>query len=32
LHVCPLARALIGKRVGDTVRAGKDDAEITAIG
>ena len=31
-HVSPLARALIGKRVGDTVRAGKDDAEITAIG
>ncbi len=30
-HVSPLARALIGKRVGDTVRAGRDDAEITAI-
>lgn len=30
-HVSPLARALIGKRVGDTVRAGNDDAEITAI-
>ncbi len=31
-HVSPLARALIGKRVGDTVRAGRDEAEITAIG
>jgi transcription elongation GreA/GreB family factor len=31
-HVSPLARALIGKRVGDTVRAGRDNAEITAIG
>jgi transcription elongation GreA/GreB family factor len=31
-HVSPLARTLIGKRVGDTVRAGKDEAEITAIG
>jgi transcription elongation GreA/GreB family factor len=30
-HVSPLARALLGKRVGDTVRAGKDDAEIIAI-
>lgn len=30
-HVSPLARMLIGKRVGDTVRAGKDHAEITAI-
>jgi len=30
-HVSPLARALIGKRVGDTVRAGRDDAEIIAI-
>lgn len=30
-HVSPLARALIGKAVGDTVRAGNDDAEITAI-
>ncbi|HEY2138172.1 MAG TPA: GreA/GreB family elongation factor, partial [Xanthobacteraceae bacterium] len=30
-HVAPLARALIGKRVGDLVRAGRDDAEITAI-
>lgn len=30
-HVSPLARALLGKRVGDTVRAGKDEAEITGI-
>jgi transcription elongation GreA/GreB family factor len=30
-HVSPLARALLGKRVGDTVRAGRDDAEIEAI-
>jgi transcription elongation GreA/GreB family factor len=30
-HVSPLARALLGKRVGDTVRAGKDEAEIIAI-
>ena len=30
-HVSPLARALIGKSVGDTVRAGRDEAEITAI-
>ena len=30
-HVSPLARALIGKRVGDAVRAGQGDAEITAI-
>lgn len=30
-HVSPLARALIGKRVGDTVPAGQDEAEITAI-
>jgi transcription elongation GreA/GreB family factor len=30
-YVSPLARALLGKRVGDVVRAGKDDAEITAI-
>jgi transcription elongation GreA/GreB family factor len=30
-HVSPLARALLGKRVGDVVRAGKDDAEIAAI-
>lgn len=30
-HVAPLARALLGKRVGDAVRAGHEDAEITAI-
>jgi transcription elongation GreA/GreB family factor len=30
-HVSPLAKALLGKRVGDTVSAGKDDAEITKI-
>jgi transcription elongation GreA/GreB family factor len=30
-HVSPLARALPGKSVGDMVRAGKDEAEITAI-
>jgi transcription elongation GreA/GreB family factor len=30
-HVSPLARALLGKRVGDTVRAGNADAEIMAI-
>jgi len=30
-YVSPLARALLGKRVGDVVRAGKDEAEITAI-
>jgi transcription elongation GreA/GreB family factor len=30
-HVSPLARALLGKGVGETVRAGKDDAEIAAI-
>jgi len=30
-HVSPLARALFGKAVGDVVRAGKDNAEITAI-
>jgi transcription elongation GreA/GreB family factor len=31
-HVSPLARALIGKQVGDNLRAGQDEAEITAIG
>lgn len=31
-YVSPLARALLGKRIGDTVRAGKDEAEIKAIG
>ena len=30
-YVSPVARALIGKRVGDTVRAGNSDAEIVAI-
>lgn len=30
-NVSPLARALLGKRVGDAVRAGRDDAEILAI-
>jgi transcription elongation GreA/GreB family factor len=30
--VSPLAQALLGKRVGDIVRAGREDAEITAIG
>ena len=30
-YVSPLARALLGKRIGDTVRAGKDEAEIIAI-
>lgn len=30
-HVSPLARALIGKGVGDAVPAGQDEAEITAI-
>jgi transcription elongation GreA/GreB family factor len=30
-HVSPLARSLLGKRVGDVVKAGQDEAEITAI-
>jgi len=30
-HVAPLARALLGKRIGEVVRAGNADAEITAI-
>lgn len=30
-HISPLARELLGKRIGDTVRAGRDHAEITAI-
>jgi transcription elongation GreA/GreB family factor len=30
-HVSPLARALVGKRVGDTVHAGRDEAEIVGI-
>jgi transcription elongation GreA/GreB family factor len=30
-YVSPLAKALLGKQVGDTVRAGRDDAEIAAV-
>lgn len=30
-HVSPLARALFGKRVGDTIEAGQSEAEIVAI-
>jgi transcription elongation GreA/GreB family factor len=30
-YVSPVARALMGKGVGDTVRAGNSDAEIVAI-
>jgi transcription elongation GreA/GreB family factor len=30
-HVSPVARALLGRSVGDIVRAGREDAEITAI-
>jgi transcription elongation GreA/GreB family factor len=30
-HMAPLARALFGKEVGDTVRAGNADAEIVDI-
>src|SRR5689334_17949880 len=30
-YVAPLAQALLGKRVGDVVTAGKDEAEITSI-
>ena len=30
-YVSPLAQALLGKRIGDTLRAGKDEAEITAV-
>ncbi len=30
-HVSPLARALLGKRVGEVVVAGKGEAEIVAI-
>ncbi|RTL49190.1 MAG: transcription elongation factor GreA [Bradyrhizobiaceae bacterium] len=30
-HASPLARALLGKSVGDTVPAGQDDAEIVRI-
>jgi transcription elongation GreA/GreB family factor len=31
-YVSPLAQALLGKSIGDVLRAGKDEAEITAIG
>ena len=30
-YIAPLARSLIGKRIGDVVRAGASDAEIVAI-
>jgi len=30
-HVAPLARALMGRRVGDVVQAGATDAEIVSI-
>jgi len=30
-YVSPLAQALLGKRIGDTLRAGKDEAEIRAV-
>jgi transcription elongation GreA/GreB family factor len=30
-HVSPLARALFGKHVGDTIEAGRSEAEIVAI-
>jgi transcription elongation GreA/GreB family factor len=30
-HASPLARALLGKTVGDVIRAGQGEAEITAI-
>jgi transcription elongation GreA/GreB family factor len=30
-YLSPVARALIGKRIGDVVRAGNSDAEIVAI-
>jgi transcription elongation GreA/GreB family factor len=31
-HVSPLAQALMGRKVGDVVPAGRDEAEILAIG
>jgi transcription elongation GreA/GreB family factor len=31
-YVSPVARALIGKRVGDVIRAGNSDSEIVALG
>jgi transcription elongation GreA/GreB family factor len=30
-YVSPLAKAMIGKAVGDVIRAGKDEAEITSV-
>jgi transcription elongation GreA/GreB family factor len=30
-YVSPLARALMGKRVGDVIKTGGGEAEITAI-
>ena len=30
-HVSPLARALVGKRVGDTARFGGQDVEVVAV-
>jgi transcription elongation GreA/GreB family factor len=30
-YVSPVARALLGKRVGDVVRAGNSDAEVVGI-
>lgn len=30
-HVSPLARALFGKQIGDTIQAGQSEAEIVAI-
>ena len=30
-HVSPLARALLGRQIGDTVQAGTTEAEIAAI-
>ncbi len=30
-YVSPVARALMGKKIGDSVRAGKSDVEIVAI-
>jgi transcription elongation GreA/GreB family factor len=30
-HVSPLAKAMIGKAVGEVIRAGKDEAKIMSI-
>ena len=30
-HASPLAKAMLGKAVGDVIKAGKDEAEITSI-